>query len=88
MKNCIQYIENRPGQFNYKEAKERDLPIGSGKVERSHRSVIQKCLKKAGSWWSRKNAAVMADLRILRANNCWNLLWQQTLKSNPIQSAA
>jgi hypothetical protein len=29
---CIKYIENRPGQFDYKTAIEKDLPVGSGKV--------------------------------------------------------
>lgn len=47
---CIKYIENRPGQFEYKTAKEKGLPIGSGKVESSHRSLIQKRLKKPGTW--------------------------------------
>ena len=85
---CIKYIENRPGQFNYKEAKKKELPVGSGKVESTHRSLMQKRLKKPGAWWLRKNAAQMADLRTLRANGGWGLLWQHKSPGNPLQTAA
>jgi hypothetical protein len=78
---CIQYIENRPGQFEYKKAKQLGLPMGSGKIESTHRSLIQKRLKKPGAWWRRENAAKMAELRVARANNCWGHLWQQDLRS-------
>lgn len=77
LRACIQYIENRPGQFDYKSAIEKELDIGSGAIESSHRCVIQKRLKKSGTWWLRENAASIADLRTLRANGCWEKLWQQ-----------
>ena len=32
LRKCIQYIENRPGQFEYEKALKHDLPIGSGKI--------------------------------------------------------
>ncbi|MCP4755504.1 MAG: ISKra4 family transposase, partial [Proteobacteria bacterium] len=48
---CRRYIENRPGQFDYKSALEADLPIGSGEIESAHRYVIQNRLKIAGAWW-------------------------------------
>lgn len=85
---CIQYIENRPGQFNYKRAKRKDLPLGSGKVESTHRSLMQKRLKKPGTWWLRENAAKIADLRTLRANGGWKYLWQHKSTTNPLQRAA
>jgi hypothetical protein len=85
---CIQYIENRPGQFKYKEAKEKGLPVGSGKVESTHRSLMQKRLKKPGAWWLRENAGKIADLRTLRANGGWELLWQHKSQVNPLQMAA
>ncbi len=88
IKNCIQYIENRSGQFRYKEAKEKGLPLGSGKIESTHRSLMQKRLKKPGTWWSREKAADMANLRTLRANGGWELLWQQNLNFTPLQMVA
>lgn len=88
LEDCIKYIENRPGQFEYKTAKEKGLPVGSGKVESSHRSLIQKRLKKPGTWWLRENAEKMADLRTVRANGCWGLLWQQDYQEKTSLRAA
>lgn len=88
LRACIQYIENRRGQFEYKLAKEKELPLGSGKVESSHRHVIQARLKKPGAWWTRENAAKMADLRVVRANGCWNRLWQKNLEKELMKCAA
>jgi len=56
------------------------LPVGSGKVESSHRSLIQRRLKKPGAWWLRENAEKMADLRTVRANGCWDLLWRDNFQ--------
>jgi len=88
LRACIQYIENRPGQFEYKEAKRLGLPVGSGKIESTHRSLIQKRLKKPGTWWRRDNATKMANLRVARANNCWGQLWQQDLRKTSQTRAA
>lgn len=74
-KKCYQYMEKRMHQFNYKDAIEQDLPIGSGKVESSHRTVIQKRLKLAGAWWLEENAEKMLAIRTARANNDWESYW-------------
>lgn len=88
IQSCLQYINNRPGQFKYQEAIKKELPIGSGKVESTHRSLIQKRLKKPGAWWLRENAEKIADLRTLRANGGWEFLWQQNSKAKPLKTAA
>ena len=49
-KKCYNYIIRRLNQFNYKEAINEGLPIGSGRVESGHRNVIQKRLKVPGAW--------------------------------------
>lgn len=74
---CYQYIEKRPGQFNYKDALDQDLPIGSGEIESGHRSVIQKRLKIPGAWWLKGNANKMLALRATRANGGWNKYWPE-----------
>ena len=74
---CLRYIKNRPGQFAYAEARAKDLPIGSGLIESTNRSLIQKRLKLPGSWWLGKNVEAMAQLRVLRANNRWDELWKR-----------
>lgn len=72
---CYRYIENRLGQFSYKETLENELPIGSGEVESEHRYISQKRLKLAGAWWKDSNAANMLSLRVLRANNNRDSYW-------------
>lgn len=81
VESCLRYFKNRPGQFEYKEALSNGLPIGSGKVESSHRSLIQSRLKLSGAWWREENAENIACLRAVRANGMWSSLWQSS--SNP-----
>ncbi|SCA64007.1 hypothetical protein SCG7086_BN_00090 [Chlamydiales bacterium SCGC AG-110-P3] len=42
VRSCHRYLSNRKGQLDYQLARKLDLPIGSGKIEGSHRFVIQK----------------------------------------------
>jgi Uncharacterised protein family (UPF0236) len=74
---CHRYITNREGQFDYKGALEAGLPIGSGEIESAHRYVIQDRLKRPGAWWKPENAEKMLALRVLRANDDWNLYWNK-----------
>jgi hypothetical protein len=79
-RKCIRYIENRPGQFDYQNAIENDLPIGSGEIESAHRYVIQSRLKLTGAWWRKDIAENMLALRTLRANNMWEEYWADDFK--------
>lgn len=72
---CIRYMEKRLRYMDYKQAQERELPIGSGEIESSHRHVVQKRLKIAGAWWKTENANAMLKLRTTRAKGCWEAYW-------------
>lgn len=74
---AIRYLEERKGQFEYKTAIEKNLPIGSGEVESGHRHILQKRLKIPGAWWRLEIAEAMAQLRAMRANNRWSEFWQK-----------
>jgi len=74
--DCIRYIENRESQFAYDEVIAQKLPIGSGKIESSHRNIIQQRMKKPGAWWKSDRAEAMIHLRVLRANGDWNEFWE------------
>lgn len=75
VRKCLRYIENRPGQFKYKEALEAELPIGSGEIESGNRSVVQKRLKIPGAWWKPETAEYMLALRCMRINGDWDRYW-------------
>lgn len=74
---CVRYIEKRVKYMGYGEAKEKELPIGSGEIESSHRHVIQKRLKISGAWWKAENANAMLQLRVARANGYWEGYWNE-----------
>ena len=76
VRRCHRYIANRPGQFNYKDAIESGLPIGSGQIESAHRYVIHERLDIAGAWWKEDNADAMLSLRTLRQNGYWDEYWK------------
>lgn len=77
VRTCYRYIENRPKQFDYKNAIDNDLPIGSGEVESAHRYIHQKRMKISGAWWLKEKADYMISLRICRANNNWDTYWEK-----------
>lgn len=77
VRRCIRYITNRPGQFHYKEAEEKGLPVGSGEIESAHRYIVQNRLKIPGAWWKENNAQNMLPLRVLRANGDWESYWKK-----------
>jgi len=87
VRKCHRYIDNRPGQFNYKTAIDANLPIGSGEIESAHRYVIQDRLKIPGAWWKENNAAKMLALKTLRANNEWEDYWKGR-HGTPLEQAA
>jgi len=70
-KKCYNYMEKRLHQFDYQGAIAKDLPIGSGRVESAHRTIIQKRLKVPGAWWLEKNAQSMLAMRAIRENGFW-----------------
>jgi hypothetical protein len=76
LEECYRYLRNRSNSLDYKEAIDKNLPIGSGEVESGHRHVIQKRLKIAGAWWKPEIAESMLSLRVLRANNDWDDYWK------------
>lgn len=73
--NAHRYLNNRLDCIDYPRAIAQGLPIGSGMIESGHRHVLQARMKKAGAAWLQTTAEIMANLRVLRANNQWASLW-------------
>ena len=69
------YLSNRVDCLDYPEADRLGLPIGSGMIESGHRHVLHARLKKAGTAWLRNHADDIGHLRVLRANDQWQSLW-------------
>jgi hypothetical protein len=72
---ALRYMTNRTDALDYPDAIAKGLPIGSGMVESAHRHLIQARLKAPGASWLAENAEVMAQLRVIKANQQWANLW-------------
>lgn len=79
VRKAYRYLRNRSDQVDYRQAIEKERPIGSGEVESAHRYVVQERLKKAGAWWAPENVDPMLALRITRINGHWDAYWSQIL---------
>lgn len=74
---AYRYLHERTAHLDFRRARRRKLPIGSGEIESGHRHVVQQRLKLAGSWWKDTNAQAMLNLRTARANHDWIAYWNQ-----------
>lgn len=74
---CYRYLTNRLTQLDYLGAILDGLSIGSGEIESGHRHVVQKRMKKAGSWWKVENAEAMLQLLTLRSSDLWSQYWSE-----------
>lgn len=75
VEDASRYLRQRLAHLHYAQSWKAKLPIGSGEVESAHRHIIQHRLKLAGAWWKETNAQAMLNLRVARANQCWNAYW-------------
>lgn len=75
VRDAHRYLDQRKSHLDYQSARHRQLPIGSGEIESTHRHLIQKRLKLSGAWWKETNAQALITLRTARANHCWNTYW-------------
>lgn len=78
VRGAYDYLKQRREHLDYKSARAKDLPIGSGEIESGHRHVIQQRLKLAGCWWKETNAQALLNLRVCRANGLWQHHWSAT----------
>jgi len=77
VKRLIGYLRRFINALNYDEFKKNGYPIGSGEVESAHRSIPQKRMKLPGACWHPSTINPMLSLRVLRANDWWNIFWEK-----------
>ncbi len=77
MRRALRYLQNRMDALDYKQALDRDLPIGSGSIKSGHEHVLQARMKLPGAAWKIDNAEHMVRARAFRANKQWNWYWDK-----------
>ena len=71
------YLEQRKEMIDYPYFQARQLPIGSGSVESSHKQVVQSRMKQAGMRWAKPNIEPLLMLRNLVCNGRWEEGWSK-----------
>lgn len=69
--NLHTYLTNNIDNIDYKRFREEGLYIGSGAIESSNKSVLQRRLKQAGMRWDARSAQSMVTLRAKAVAKKW-----------------
>ena len=70
--NLPVYLENNKDKIDYSTYEHNGWFVGSGAIESSNKTVVQRRLKQAGMRWSVEGANHMITLRCMDESNHWN----------------
>jgi hypothetical protein len=80
---ALTYLENHGERMGYAEARAQALPIGSGNVEATCKSLVALRMKRPGSRWKETTGQQVLDLRSLVLSERWDCAMDLTL--SPLQ---
>ena len=69
---AITYIDNQSHRMRYAEARAKGLPIGSGNVEASCKSIVRQRMCRGGSRWKHEPGENVLHLRALAQSDRWD----------------
>lgn len=79
--STLQYIRNNKHRMKYAEALEQNLPIGSGIVEASCKTLVTQRLKRSGMRWQQHGGQSILSFRALIKSSRFEKAWEHiTLK--------
>jgi hypothetical protein len=69
--DALRYFQTRLPLMNYADARKRGLPIGSGAVEATCKSLVSIRMKRCGSRWKHQSGNEILQLRALALSDRW-----------------
>jgi hypothetical protein len=70
--DALTYIENNRERLRYASVIKRGLPIGSGTVEATCKTIVSVRMKRSGARWKTDGGQAIMNLRSLSVSSLWN----------------
>lgn len=91
----LTYFRNQRPRMHYAEYLQRGLPIASGVIEATCKTLVTQRMKRSGMAWTARGGQAILTLRSLIQSDRWASAWamlsadfRQTVVLNPIQGAS
>lgn len=69
---ALTYIDNRRDRMNYAEARSKMLPVASGHVEATCKSLVEVRMRRCGQRWTPPSSQALLNLRCLALSDLWS----------------